>query len=121
MTFELFLRNAGLIARDGAPFASGNLVYSIETFPTPRGGRITQLGNIAFYGPILETGSKFFIGHRYWWSGGVSSAVGNYANDLYNGIQTNLTATAKSVATKMRDNPARQRTFLNSILYNKGE
>lgn len=114
MNFQLLLLRAGLICKNIAAKDTFNLASSIITYPTARGGRITQLSSVALYGAILDTGSKFFKGHKGWWRTQCVGAVGQYAQDFYNGTADNLSATYQQVSKQAKNTPARAQTFLRN-------
>jgi hypothetical protein len=119
MNFQLLLLRAGLICKNIAPKDTFNLASSIITYPTARGGRITQLSSVALYGSILNegpagAGSRVTRKHIQWWDIKCVGAVGQYAQDFYNGTEDNLSATYQQVAKQARNTPARAETFLRN-------
>jgi len=121
MNLNLLRLRSSLIAKSISPFDTGNLRHnSMKSIMTPKGFRIIQLGNIAFYGAILNAGpetprSRVTKIHIGWWDRKVYGAIGKYINDYYNGKQTNLSSTYRAVAKGAIATPARGQQFLRSI------
>jgi hypothetical protein len=115
MNTDLMRGRGVLILKDLAPFRLGNLVRSIISYPSPGGWSYEQLKVGAPYGMILDTGSKFFKGHKGWWSIKGVDALQTYYDDTLNGQATNLTKMYQSVAEKARTTPAKQKGFLRNV------
>jgi hypothetical protein len=115
MNNDLMRLQGSLILKDLAPFRLGNLLRSIISYPSPAGWTYEQLKILAPYGMILDTGSKFFMGHKGWYSEKGVGALETYYGDTLNGQATNLSKMYQSVAQKARTTPAQQQGFLRNI------
>jgi hypothetical protein len=119
MNFQLLLLRAGLICKNIAPKDTFNLASSIITYPTARGGRITQLSSVALYGSILNegpagAGSRVTRKHIQWWDIKCVYGVSHYAQSFYNGTADNLSATYQQIAKQAVNTPARAKAFLRN-------
>lgn len=116
MNTNLLRLRCGLIAKDIAPKDTGNLAFnSIRTFTTPRGFKVVSLGHIAPYNIYLEDGTRKSGKHVGFFYQNTAYAITRYIYDYYNGQQSNLSSTYKSVAKASIGNPARNSRFLKSI------
>ena len=119
MNMDLLRLRSSLIAKSVSPYRSGLLRSSITSATTPRGFRLTQWGNVAVHGAILNAGpispnSRVTKDYINWWNEGVYDAVSTYVNSVYNGEPSNTSSTYQAVAKTAVNTPAKQKAFLQN-------
>lgn len=107
------------MAKDFSMVKSGNMRNnSIHAYITPKGFRVVQRFNVAFYGAILNeaeytarSGSLKGQTTKGWWTTKTYSAIRKFIYDTYNGQYTGT----KRVKEKIVKKPNINSTFLKSI------
>ena len=116
-----FMKDCETIARDIAPFDTGNLRFNaIRLIIQPWGFSIEYLLNVAPYILWLQRGTKFSDTHKGFIDD-TANAIALYTRNKIQGIKNNLNATRNRVAQTAVNNPARNQRFLQGLAYKPGK
>jgi hypothetical protein len=105
------------IARDIAPFDTGNLRFNaIKLIQRPFGFTIEYLLHVAPYTLFLQRGTKKSSKHQGFIND-TAFAIGMYMRKSVQGLSNNLNSTNKRITETAKNTPARNRRFLQSMGY----